>query len=356
MVLYKKPEISNGGKLKSSPLIIENQTIYFHSSDEMELENESIQLIVTSPPYWNIKNYGDEQLGYGQSYNDYIASLNKVWSECLRVLKPNGKIAINFQPLPIEAKKSGFDRRVIKNIIFDVENFMRKNDLYLSSMHYWDKSEYINNVSWGSYPKPTNIYSNTSFEQIFVWVKRGSTRKLDKEMLNENLLSKEEWRHWAVRCIWDDISPIIKISSKGENLFGHAAPFPEDIPYRLIRMHTVEGETVLDPFLGSGTTLKICRVLKRKGFGYEINESYKSLIKKRIMEDWTPPPIERQYKVIGNKSFSDIVDKIIEETILESKKGQDIAEIKKQVIKKLYKECPKPLSKSYLKKVLENYE
>lgn len=322
----------------------------------MELEDESVQLIVTSPPYWDVKDYGDKQLGYGQSYQDYIDSLNKVWKECIRVLKPNGKIAINFQPLPIDAKKSGFDRRVIKNIMFDVENFMRINDLYLSSMHYWDKSEYINNVSWGSYPKPTNINSNTSFEQIFVWVKRGSTRKVQKEILDSNLLDKEEWRHWAVRCIWDDISPIIKINSKGENLFGHAAPFPEDIPYRLIRMHTIEGETVLDPFLGSGTTLKICRITKRIGIGYEINESYKTLIKNRILEDWKPPLIERQYKVIGNESFQKIINNIIEESISEAKNGLDLQQIKTRVIRKLYKDCPKPLSKSYLKKILENIE
>ncbi|MHA1892898.1 MAG: DNA-methyltransferase [Candidatus Helarchaeota archaeon] len=342
--------------MKPPPLNVENQTVFFHSSEKMELESESIQLIVTSPPYWNVKNYGGEQLGFGQSYEDYVDSMNNVWKECIRVLKPNGKIAINFQPLPIESKKSGFNRRVIKNLMFDVEVFMRKSDLYLSSMYYWDKSDYINNVSWGSYPKPTNINSNTSFEQIFVWVKRGPTRKIDKEILNRNLLEKEEWRHWAVRCIWDDISPIIKINSRGEDRFGHAAPFPEDIPYRLIRMHTVEGETVLDPFLGSGTTLKICRILNRIGFGYEINDAYHDLIKKRILEDWTPPKIERQYKVIGNESFYNIMNQVIELTIEETKKTKSVQDIKSKVMKQLYKKCPNPLSKSYIKKIIESLE
>ena len=292
---------------------IVNQIIYFKSSENMEeIESESITLIVTSPPYWNVKDYGNiEQIGFGQSYNQYIRSLNKVWKECIRVLQPNGKIAINVQPLPISNEYSGFNRRIIQNIMFDIENFMRNNNLFLSGMHYWDKSLYVNNVSWGSYPKPTNIASNTSFEQIFVWVKPGKTRKIDKEILEKNLLKKEEWRHWAVRCIWDDITPVIKISSKGENIFGHPAPFPEDVVYRLMRMHTVEGEKVLDPFLGSGTTLKVCRLFNRIGIGYEINEEYKDLIKQRIMEDWKPSRIELDYITIGTDTLRQILKKII---------------------------------------------
>ncbi|MFX0100267.1 MAG: DNA-methyltransferase [Candidatus Hodarchaeota archaeon] len=288
------------------------QQIYFKSSASMdELEDDSVQLVVTSPPYWNVKDYGDaSQLGFGQSYKEYIKSLNDVWLECIRVMKPNGKIGINFQPLPISSENSGYGRRIIKNIMFDVEQFMRENDLYLSGMHYWDKAPFINTVSWGSYPKPTNIYSNTSFEQVFVFVKPGETRKVDKEVLDVNLLDKEEWRHWAVRCIWDDISPVIKINSKGENILGHVAPFPEDIPYRLIKMHTVKGETVLDPFLGSGTTLKMTRLTNRKGVGYEINESYEQMIKDKIREDWNPPPIESHYKSVGNETMARILEKL----------------------------------------------
>ena len=292
---------------------IANQTIYFKSSEIMEeIESNSVTLVVTSPPYWNVRDYGNiDQIGFGQSYKQYINSLNKVWKEIIRVLQPNGKIAINVQPLPISNKFSNFDRRIIQNIMFDIEYFMRKNDLFLSGMHYWDKATYVNNVSWGSYPKPTNIASNTSFEQIFVWVKRGKTRKIDKDVLKKSELKKQEWRHWAVRCIWDDIVPVIKISSSGENTFGHPAPFPDEIPYRLIRMHTVEGETVVDPFLGSGTTLKICRHLNRIGIGYELNHEYKELIQTRIMEDWEPPRIEGQYKIFGTKSLTKILIDLI---------------------------------------------
>ena len=292
---------------------IANQTVFFKSSENMEeIKSNSVTLVLTSPPYWNVRDYGKlDQIGFGQSYKQYIDSLNKVWKECIRVLQPNGKIAINVQPLPISNEHSGYDRRIIQNIMFDIEKFLRQNDLYLSGMHYWDKSAYVNNVSWGSYPKSTNIASNTSFEQIFVWVKRGKTRKIDKEVLEKSELKKKEWSHWAVRCIWDDIAPVIKISSKGENVFGHPAPFPEDIPWRLIRMHTVEGEVVLDPFLGSGTTLKVCRLLNRKGIGHEINKKYKELIKKRIMEEWQPPKIENEYVTRGSETIKGIIRKLI---------------------------------------------
>lgn len=331
---------------------LEKQTIYFKSSENMEeIPDESVTLVLTSPPYWNVRDYGNEQIGFGQSYNEYINSLNKVWTECLRVLRPNGKISINVQPLPIASNLSGFNFRVIKNIMWDIENFFRKHDCFLSGMHYWDKSIYINNVSWGSYPRPTNIASNTSFEQIFTFVKRGKTRKIPKEIMENNFLNKNEWRHWAVRCIWDDISPVIKINQKGENKFGHGAPFPEDIPYRLIKMHTVEGETVLDPFLGSGTTLKIAKLLNRKGIGYELNPEYKSLIKNRIMEHWEPPEIEEGYHTIGLNSFMKCLEISLESIKKRISTTDDKNFLFQAILEDIYKQ--KLITQNQFKKMLK---
>ncbi len=294
-------------------LEIEGQTVFFGSSEHMDpVESGSVTLVVTSPPYWNVRDYGGDQIGFGQSYKEYVAALNRVWKECLRVLQPNGKIAINLQPLPIPSEQSGFNFRVICDIMHDVQAFFQANDCFLSGMAFWNKAAYVNNVSWGSYPKPTNIATNTSFEQIYTFVKRGDTRKIPKEILDQNLLSKEEWRHWAVRCLWDDIQPVIKINAKGENVYGHGAPFPEDIPYRLIRMHTVEGETVLDPFAGSGTTLKVARITKRKGIGFEINPDYHEKIKARIMEPWQPPPVDDGYVTLGYKALRGVLDANLE--------------------------------------------
>ncbi len=328
----------------SHELTVEDQTVFFQSAENMEnIESSSVTLVVTSPPYWNVRNYGSEQIGFGQSYTDYIKSLEKVWKECERVLQPNGKIAINVQPLPIDSKHSGFGRRVILNIMFDIERyFCRENQFYLSGMHYWDKAPYISNVSWGSYPKPTNIASNTSFEQIFVFVKKGKTRKVSSSIMQKSLLSKDEWRHFAVRGIWDDIAPVIKIDSKGVNKFGHSAPFPEEIPYRIIKMHTALGETVLDPFLGSGTTLKICRITGRKGIGFEINQEYRELIKTRILEDWPIPSIEGQYKTIGTTFFYETL-RHVHQWI-----SHDPTMSLGDVISKIQKKYPKKYTKSWV--------
>jgi modification methylase len=344
--------------VENKPLKVENQTVYFMSSEKMKsIEDESITLIVTSPPYWDVRDYGGEQIGFNQSYEEYINSLNNVWKECIRVLQPNGKIAINVQPLPISSKNSGFDRRIIKDIMFDIEEFMFKQGLFLSGMIFWDKSVYINNVSWGSYPKPTNIATNTAFEHIYTFVKPGKTRKVNKLAQENSILTKEQWRHWAVRMIWDDISPVIKINQKGENTFGHVAPFPEDIPYRLIKMHTIEGEKVLDPFLGSGTTLKIARITQREGIGFEINPSFRDLIKKRIEEKWNPPFISSQYKTMSIENIVQIINSSIETTRsnIGNNKGVqfDEKEVFNSILKMLIK--AKVLTKANIKRIKQIY-
>ncbi|MCF2138785.1 MAG: site-specific DNA-methyltransferase [Candidatus Lokiarchaeota archaeon] len=332
-------------------LKLAGQTVYFQSAEKMSMiPDNSVTLVITSPPYWNVRDYGGEQIGFGQSYQDYIASLNRVWSECLRILQPNGKICINVQPLPISSSLSGFNFRIIKNIMHDIEAFFRSHNCFLSGMHYWDKSAYINTVSWGSYPRPTNIASNTSFEQIFTFVTAGKTRNVSKELMDQSLLTKEEWRHWAVRCIWDDISPVIKINPKGENLFGHSAPFPEDIPYRLIKMHTIVGETVVDPFLGSGTTLKMTRLLNRHGIGFELNEQYRNLIKERIMESWTPPSIESGYKTLGFDSLITILYDTIQ-IAKNSQKDKTEKQLLEESIKKMYEK--RILTSHQRKKILK---
>ena len=330
------------------PLQVGDQVVYFKSSENMkdEIPSESITLVVTSPPYWNVRDYGSEQIGFGQSYKEYIKSLNRVWKECVRVLQPNGKVAINVQPLPIDSKHSGFGRRVILNIMFDIEEFFRENGFFMSGMHYWDKAPYISNVSWGSYPKPTNIASNTSFEQVFVFVKPGNTRKVPPELMEQSILSKEEWRHFAVRCIWDDISPVIKINFKGENRFGHSAPFPEEIPYRLIKMHSAKNERILDPFLGSGTTLKMCQITGRRGIGYEINQDYEELIKNRIMEHWEIPSIEGQYKTYGTTSFHKILKRAY------SCVQENPSITFKELVQELNRSFPEKFTKSWKKHVL----
>ena len=132
--------------------------------------------------------------------------------------------------------------------------------------------ERTNYTMFGSYPYPPNFISNMNFETIFVFCKQGKPRKVSKEIKDASKLTKLEWRDWALNAVW-------RIRSVGATTRkDHPAIFPEDIPYRLIRMYTFKGDTVLDPFLGSGTTVKVAKILERKGIGYEINPNYKEII------------------------------------------------------------------------------
>jgi len=253
------------------------------------IELESVQLVVTSPPYWNVKDYGDPaQIGFGQSYRTFVKSLDSVWEKCVRVLKPNGKIVVIIQPIPVSSKQTGLGRSSILNIMTDVQSTMKKLGLDLSNIFIWDKRKYNNQRIFGSYPYPPNFFSHLAFEFICVFRKKGKTESRPEEIKTASMLSMEEWSDWCFSSIWD-IPPKIKINSQGNNILGHVAPFPEEIPYRLIRLFSFTGDIVLDPFLGSGTTLQICRITKRRGIGFEIVEDYHDLIKGRIIEEWVPP-------------------------------------------------------------------
>ena len=255
-----------------------------------KMQSESFRLVVTSPPYWNAKNYGEEQIGFGQSYSQYVNSLNNVWKECIRLLMPNGKIAIDIQPLPISTSQTGIGRSSIADIMNDVVDFMQDNGMHISNLFIWDKRKYNNQRIFGSYPFPPNLYSHVAFEFIYVFRKPGDPPKVSPEIKEKSKLSLKEWEHWCFNSIWD-IPPVIKISSKGE-LVGHLAPFPLEIPRRLIRLFTFVGDKVLDPFLGSGTTLAACKLENRAGVGVEIQRQYEPMIKAFLERPRSPPSIE----------------------------------------------------------------
>jgi len=250
-------------------------------------EDESIHLIITSPPYWNAKDYGSDQIGFNQSYNEYIRDLNVVWKECARLLVPNGKMCIDIQPLPISKEHTNSNRSQIFNIMHDIESYMKELKLETSNMFIWDKRKYNNQRIFGSYPYPPNFFSHISFEYIFVFRKDGETRKLSNEIKENSKISMNEWKDWCFNSIWD-IPPVIKFGKKNSTL-GHIAPFPVEIPRRLIRLFSFVGDTVLDPFLGCGTTLGACILEDRNGIGIELQREYEHLIKLMITNPLKTP-------------------------------------------------------------------
>ena len=244
-----------------------------------ELQDESVNLVVTSPPYWNLKDYegGSEEIGQGNSsYEEYLQGLYDVFRECVRVLTPDGKIAINIMPLFLTGKATKFNRRVTKTVLSDLERFFEElGNMFFLSLYIWDKRKIARFSSWGSYPYPPNLLSTYPYEWIIVFSKEGKRKPVDKAIKEASQLTHEEWTDWVCNSIWE-MQPA---SAKRE---GHPAPFPDELPKRIIKIHTFVGDTVLDPFAGSGTTSKVAKELGRNSIAYDINDEYLETFKKKV--------------------------------------------------------------------------
>ncbi|MFW9845804.1 MAG: DNA-methyltransferase [Candidatus Thorarchaeota archaeon] len=263
------------------------------------LEDESVHLVVTSPPYWRLKDYGeDADIGQGSpSYEEYLTELCSVFEQCVSKLTPDGKLVINIMPIFLTGKDSKFKRRVTKTVITDLENFMESlGCMYFHSLFIWDKRKSARFSSWGSYPFPPNILSSYPYEWILVFSKEGKRPAVSDEVKDASRISHEEFTNWAQNSIWE-IQPA---SAKQE---GHPAPFPEELPSRCIRLYSFVGDTVLDPFAGTGTTLAAARRLGRNSIGYEICPDYEPLIRAKlgIEEDWDDSAV---FEVVSGNSKS----------------------------------------------------
>ena len=258
---------------------IVDSVIYNHDSNDMSMiPDGSVNLIITSPPYWTLKDYDIEgQIGKGSSsYDYYINELNKVWKECVRVLTPDGKICINIMPFLLTGKAARFERRETRLVLGDIEKFMDSTGcMFQFGLYIWDKRKIARFSSFGSYPYPPNIFSTYPYEWITVFSKKGKRKPVPKEIKEKSKLTTEEWQKWAINSIWE-MQPA---KAKAE---GHPAPFPKELPTRLIKLYSFWGDTVLDPFAGTGTTLLAAQELGRKSIGFELNPEYIKLINKKL--------------------------------------------------------------------------
>ena len=236
-----------------------------------DLKDESVNLVITSPPYFDLKDYNKAktkkiQIGSSKSYDDYIKSLNKVWEECVRVLTPDGKLCVNIMPIFLSGKETEFERRVTKLVITDLEEFMYSTGkMFTHAMFIWDKRKIVRFSSFGSYPYPPNIFSTFPYEWIMVFSKKGKRPKVSPQIKKKSKLTVKEWQDWAINSIWE-MSP-----AKAKSI-GHPAPFPEAIVHLPILMTTTKGDTVLDPFMGSGTTGRVANAHKRFFVGYDVKQ------------------------------------------------------------------------------------
>ncbi len=240
------------------------------------IPSESVHLVITSPPYWQIKDYGTpQQIGYNDSYEDYIKKLNNVWKECYRTLHQGGRMCVNIGDQFLRAIHYGRYRiiPIREDIIRYCCNALKMD--YLGAI-IWQKRTTCNTTGgasvMGSYPYPRNGIISIDYEFILIFKKLGQAPKVSKEIKKFSKLTEKEWSqyfqgHW---------------NFAGEKQNGHVAMFPEELPRRLIKMFSFVGDTILDPFLGSGTTTLTAYNLNRNSIGIEINPKFLSLIKNKV--------------------------------------------------------------------------
>jgi DNA modification methylase len=238
-----------------------------------------IDLVVTSPPYWTAVEY-DQGGNPWSSYEAYLADMQAVWSQCARVLRPNGKLCINAPIMPIPKALIPQHTRHLKNIAFDMERrILEETELQRYSLFVWQKQ--TSKMMFGSYPYPGNLIENNTIEFINVYVKPGKPPKFDPAVKQANALTRTEWLDLAQQ-VWFMYPEDVKREGN------HPAPFPAKLPARLMRLYTYgaaadfPGEVVLDPFVGTGTTCAVAKAMGRRYVGIDINPAYVEIAEKRI--------------------------------------------------------------------------
>lgn len=256
--------------MKTNHLIINGD-----SRKMIELNDESVHLIITSPPYWQLKDYGSEiQVGFNESYESYINNLNLVWNESYRVLHKGCRLCINIGDQFARAVYYG--RYKVIPIRTEIIKFCETRGFDYMGAIIWQKVTTSNTTGgatvMGSFPYPRNGILKIDYEFILLFKKPGNPPKPNKDFKEQSAMTKEEWNtyfqgHWNFSGVRQD---------------NHLAMFPEELPKRLIKMFSFVGDTVLDPFLGSGTTSLAAKNLNRNSIGYEINSEFIPIIKDKL--------------------------------------------------------------------------
>ncbi|CAG0999831.1 partial DNA adenine methyltransferase YhdJ, partial [Anaerolineales bacterium] len=271
-----------------------DQIICADSRHMREVDDGSVQLIVTSPPYNVGKDYAQHQ--DTMELREYLVFLNTVWKECARVLCKGGRLAVNVantwrKPyLPLNA--------YIARQLIDLGLLMRGEII-------WDKAASAGiSTAWGSFARASNPTLRDVHEYILVFCK--DAWKLEETHGKESGIENLEFVEWT-KSVWRTPEEEIADSQKsvwqfdthsrrrnGMHSPAHPAPFPLDLPLRLILLYTNIGDIVLDPFMGSGTTALAAKMTQRRYVGYEISDEYCAMANARIVAFDHPPVMEER--------------------------------------------------------------
>lgn len=251
------------------------QGIYFKDARKMdELLDKSVHLIVTSPPYFVGMEYE-----VGTTFKDHLENMEAVIKQCARVIVPGGIIALNVGDI-VGFKESNAQSNYsqIKLMAHFYQSCMKKHKIYLTDEIIWAKriawskaSESGQNFTEDTVHTSYSVFRN--WEPIYIFRAKGEREQPSEDIILKSKLTSEQWKAYA-DGVW-------KIEAV-RNPDGHPCMYPDELVNRLIRMFSYAGDTVLDPFLGSGTTVKVARDLERVGIGYERELKYKPVIMKKL--------------------------------------------------------------------------
>ncbi len=251
--------------------------IYEHDARDMSrVESSSVALVVTSPPYFAGKAYEESlgQNGVPGTYFDYLVLLREVFEECKRVLEPGGRIAVNVANL---------GRRPYRSLAADVTEILQDLGLLLRGEVVWWKGRAAGgSCAWGSFQRPANPVLRDVTERIVIASKGRFDRALTPEkrqglgLPSAATISRDEFLE-ATTDLWE-------LPPESATRVGHPAPFPVELPQRLIELYTYEDDVVLDPFMGSGTTAVAALRTGRHFVGFETDRSYVDRANERIAD------------------------------------------------------------------------
>ena len=248
---------------------------------KLKLAPESVHLVVTSPPYWTLKNYNahDNQMGYIADYEQFLGELAKVWQLCYEALVPGGRLICVVGDVCLSRRRNKGEHAVVP-LHASIQEHCRKIGYVNLAPIIWHKIananyEVPNGSSFLGKPYEPNAVIKNDIEYILMERKGGGYRRPSKHARVLSVISDQNHKAWFQQ-IWHGVT--------GASTRRHPAPFPLQLAERLVRMFSFVGDTVLDPFLGTGTTSVAAARWGRNSIGVEVDPEYFEMARQRVEE------------------------------------------------------------------------
>jgi DNA modification methylase len=314
---FTSPEISIDSTVNTTSSV---DVLYCHDARDMtHVEDNSVALVVTSPPYFAGKQYEEVlgEAGVPADYFEYLAMLESVFAECKRVLEPGGRIAVNVANL---------GRRPYRSLSGDVTQILQDLGLLLRGEIIWWKGRAAGgSCAWGTFQRPNNPVLRDVTERVIVASKGRFDRAVPaKERVKTGLpstatISREEFLE-STTDLWE-------MPPESATRVNHPAPFPVELPQRLIELYTYENDVILDPFMGSGTSAVAAVRTDRHFIGYDTDADYVKRAKKRVKDEQALRKTDETVRVAVPAALGEFIEDRELRAIREGRMVQDVVQI-----------------------------